>query len=320
MPSELITIVIVNYKTAALSCQAVQYAKDHAAAESIAVHIAVVDNGSGDGSVQAIRSAHPDITVIDSGANLGFSAGNNLILRDVKTPYVMLLNSDAFIQAGMLRRLVDVLDRNPNIGAIGPRILNPDGTDQDYPCRFPTIPEMMRRAVRGPQFPAQGRDAAQLIPIDRIHGCCLMTRRSVLEQVGILDEQFFMYDEDMDWCLRCRKAGWILCLVPNAAVIHLGGQTSGRAPSGRRQAKTLRAFNTRMSYELRKSRYILYRKHCSFFEVIALKIFTDMTLAAGCILALPGLMKQESREHARARLRLNASIMAINPFGLKVRV
>ena len=265
MPSELITIVIVNYKTAALSCQAVQYAKDHAAAESIAVHIAVVDNGSGDGSVQAIRSAHPDITVIDSGANLGFSAGNNLILRDVKTPYVMLLNSDAFIQAGMLRRLVDVLDRNPNIGAIGPRILNPDGTDQDYPCRFPTIPEMMRRAVRGPQFPAQGRDAAQLIPIDRIHGCCLMTRRSVLEQVGILDEQFFMYDEDMDWCLRCRKAGWILCLVPNAAVIHLGGQTSGRAPSGRRQAKTLRAFNTRMSYELRKSRYILYRKHCSFF-------------------------------------------------------
>ena len=75
-----------------------------------------------------------------------------------------------------------------------------------------------------------------------------------------------------------------------------------------------------MSYELRKSRYILYRKHCSFFEVIALKIFTDMTLAAGCILALPGLMKQESREHARARLRLNASIMAINPFGLKVRV
>ncbi len=318
MSKNILTIAIVNYKTPAMVCDVVRSAKDHARVEGIGVDIAVVDNGSDDGSVDIIRQAHPDIDVIDADANLGFAAGNNLVLKKAVTPYIMLLNSDAFLQPGTLLRLIDFMEAYPKAGIIGPRILNPDGTDQDYPCRFPTIPEMIRRAVKGPQFPGSG--AADPLPMERIHGCCLVLRREVLDHVGLLDEQFFMYDEDMDWCLRCRKAGWDLYLLPNATVIHLGGQTSGRAPSGVRKAKAPPSFNPRMSYELRKSRYILYRKHRSIFELAVLKAMTDSLLLAGCILSLPGLVKgADNRSGVLKRLKANFSIMAINPFRLQVK-
>ncbi len=315
----LLTIVIVNYKTAELVCKVVDTAKKEAAADNVPVRIMVVDNGSGDGSVATISAAHPDIEVIDSGGNLGFSKGNNIALRTVASPYAMLLNSDAFIQPGAFRRLIDLMEANPEIGVIGPRVLNPDGTDQDYPRAFPTISEMAIRALKGPQFPAQGKDPHAPIAIDRVHGCCLMTRKSVLEQIGLLDEQFFMYDEDMDWCLRAQKIGWKLFLVPDATVIHLGGQTSGRAPSGRRRSATLRAFNPRMSFELRKSRYILYRKHRTPFEIIMLKALTDAALAAGCLLAVPALFNKDDRAFALKRIKGNLAIIGINPFALEVR-
>ncbi len=316
----LITIVIVNYKTGDLVCQAVACAKTQAARDGIGIHIAVVDNGSEDGSLERIRAAHPDIELIDAGANLGFAAGNNIALRNVTSPYAMLLNSDAFIQDGMLRKLAGFMEDNPDCGMAGPRVLNPDGTDQDYPCRFPTLAEMMRRALKGPQFPAQGKSATQPIAMERIHGCCLMMRREVLEQVGLMDEQFFIYDEEMDWCLRTAQAGWKLWLLPDATVIHLGGQTSGRAPSGQRDIKTLRPFNPRMSYELRKSRYILYRKHRSKPEIFALKILTDCVLAAGCALALKDMMLDEAnRQNAKKKLTAFTSIMRINPFRLEVK-
>jgi len=316
--SAIITIIIVNYKTPELVCKAVSIAQEQAFSDNINLHIVVVDNGSDDGSLAMIRSACPDIEMIDAGANIGFSAGNNLVLKNIVTPYALLLNSDAFIQKNMLGRLIEVMEKNPEIGVIGPRVLNPDGSDQDYPNRFPTILEMMRRAIIGAQFPAKGKNTRTVIPIERIHGCCLMMRREVLRQIGLLDEQFFMYDEDMDWCLRARNAGWQLALVADASVIHLGGQSSGRAPSGKREEKTLRPYNPRMSFELRKSRYILYRKHRITLEIIMLKLLTDTMLLMGCVLLLPQLRSHETRGHAKKRLRGNAAIMAINPFALKV--
>ncbi len=314
----LLTIVIVNYKTAAMVCDVVRSAKEHAKADGVGVEISVVDNGSGDGSVETIRKAHPDIEVIDAGGNLGFAAGNNIALRIAKTPYIMLLNSDAFLQDGTLRKLMEFMKSCPHAGMIGPRILNPDGTDQDYPCRFPTIPEMIRRALKGPQFPGQGATGPVLM--ERIHGCCLVLRRAVIEQIGLLDEQFFMYDEDMDWCLRCRKAGWELYLLPDATAVHLGGQTSGRAPSGVREKKAAPSINPRMVYELRKSRYILYRKHRGMLEVVALKIFTDLMLVAGLLVSLRGLAHgADGRAGILKRLKASWSIITINPFSLRVR-
>lgn len=313
-------MIIVNYKTADLVCQVVQSVKDFAPADGVDAKIVVVDNGSDDGSVEKFHAEHGDINIIDAKGNVGFSKGNNIPLRELDTDYAMLLNSDAFLEQGTLRRLIEVMDSDSEIGVVGPRILNPDRTDQDYPGGFPTITEMIKRAARGAQFPARGKALHTPIYMDRIHGCCLMARREVFEEIGLLDEQFFMYDEDMDWCLRAQKSGWKLMLVPDSYVVHLGGQTSGRAPSGRRDEATLRPFNPRMSYELRKSRYILYRKHRSVIDIILLKIFTDICLMIGLSIALIRASKgKEWKDMAEKKKQAYLKIMGINPFSLDVR-
>jgi hypothetical protein len=315
-----VTVIIVNYKTADLVCQVVQSVKDYAPGDGVDAKIVVVDNGSDDGSLEMFEREHPDITIIDAGGNVGFSRGNNIPLRELDTDYAMLLNSDAFLEKGTLKRLIEVFDSDPSIGVAGPRILNPDRTDQDYPSAFPSIFEMVKRAIHGAQFPAQGKDPHAIIPMQRIHGCCLMARKNVFDDVGLLDEQFFMYDEDMDWCLRARKAGWKLVLVPDSYVVHLGGQTSGRAPSGRREDATLLPFNPRMSYELRKSRYILYRKHRNAFETVALKILTDTCLLIGLTLTMLRASRgPQWREIAEKKKDAYLKIMKINPFSLDVR-
>jgi len=318
MEKPSLTIVTVNYKTADLVNDCVQSIKDHTPA-SLPVTIAVVDNGSNDGSLEKIAAAHPDITLIDGKDNLGFSKGNNIVLRDVKTKYAMLFNNDALMLPGTLERMIEFMEQNPDCGMCGARVLNPDMTDQDYPCYFPSVPEMFRRMFSGPQFPAKDVPRNKPIPMARIHGACLMTRREVLETVGVMDEQFYMYEEDMDWCLRVRNAGWKLWLLPDVSIIHLGGQTTGRPPSGQREAKTIRPFNPRMAYELRKSRYILYRKHRSLLDLVALKVLTDCALLAGSGVALLSASKKDIRgENARKKLKAYLSIMAINPFSMEV--
>lgn len=315
-----LTIVTVNYKTADLVNDCVQSIKDNTPAH-LPVTIVVVDNGSNDGSMEKIRKAHPDVTLIDGKDNLGFSKGNNLALRDVKTKYAMLFNNDALMLPSTLQRMIDFMEKNPDAGMTGARVLNPDMTDQDYPCYFPSVPEMFRRMFSGPQFPAKDGKDGKPILMDRIHGACLMTRREVLETVGLMDEQFFMYEEDMDWCQRVRDAGWKLWLLPDVSIIHLGGQTTGRPPSGRREEKTVRPFNPRMAYELRKSRYILYRKHRNFIELILLKLFTDIVLLATSLLSVLSLRKKGiAGENARKKLKANLSVIAINPFCIKVEM
>lgn len=324
MTDEILTVIIVNYKTADLVAQVVEGVKKHSAADGVAAKTVVIDNGSGDGSVERLRAAHPDISVIDAGGNLGFAAGNNIALRTLDTPYALLLNSDAFLQDGCLRRLTDVMEQNPGVGICGPRILNPDGTDQDYPEHFPSVPEMIRRALSGAQFPAQGRDPHKPIEMERIHGCALLIRKSAVDAIGLLDERFWMYDEDMDWCLRARAAGWRLWLVPDARVMHLGGQTSGRAARGTgeraEEEDAPPKFSALMTYELRKSRYMLYRKHCGAGALLLLKLFTDAAMLAGIALAAARMAARPHwRENSWNRIRTYAAIMFLNPFRMKGR-
>ena len=153
--------------------------------------IVVVDNGSGDGSPTLIRAAHPDITLIDAGGNLGFAKANNLVLRELDADYALLINSDTRVELGTLDRMVEALQADPAIGVVGPRLVNMgDGEDQDYPTQFPTIGEMLRRVIRGPRFPASGQDRP--LEVERVHGACMMTRAAVLIGVGLLDEGFFI--------------------------------------------------------------------------------------------------------------------------------
>jgi GT2 family glycosyltransferase len=310
-----LTVVIVNYRTPRLVVACVDRLKTFPAT-SVSTQIIVVDNGSNDGSLDQIAAAHPDVVLIDGGANHGFAKGNNLALRGIRSGYVMLINSDALVEAGAVDGMIAALRDDPAVGAVGPRIINvDDDEDQDYPRQFPTIAEMIRRALFGPQFPARGH--SNPVDIGRIHGACLMTRAEVLQRVGVLDEAFFMYDEDVDWCIRVRRAGWKLRLLPSIAVRHYGGKTSGRKPNGMREAVLPTEASLRMRYELRRSRYLLYLKHRNPVETALLKVLTDAALSVETIYWLiTGTVAAKRRSATFLLIRHNIKIIRINPFRL----
>lgn len=311
-----LTVSIVNYRTAQLVNECIDSLKAFPATLA-QTSIVVVDNASGDDSVAQIASRHPDVRLIASAQNLGFGGGNNLVLRGLQSHYVLLLNSDAQVEAGTLDSLLRVLEAQPEVGAVSARVVNAsDGADQDFPCRFPTLPEMLRRLYGGPQFPANGQEAP--LELERLHGACMMIRGELLGSVGLFDEGFFMYDEDVDWCVRARNQGWRLLLVPASRVLHHGGSSSGRAPSGHRPG-ALSETALRMRYELRRSRYRLYRKHRSTGEVLVLKLLTDTVMLLASVRALlVGLLRPGRRDEALALLRANVRVISINPFRIEV--
>lgn len=310
-----LTVSIVNYKTPNLVVESVASVKRFAPMNA-ELDIAVVDNGSGDGSIEVIKAAHPDIRMIDAKVNLGFAAGNNLVLRGNTSDYIFLLNSDALVEPDTLDRMIAVLSTHPKVGAVGARIVNAsDGADQDFPRHFPSLMAMVRRAITGPEYPAAGR--IEPVPLVRLHGAGMMMRGDALRVVGLLDEGFFMYDEDVDWCTRARNLGFQLLLLPNVRVLHHGGGSSGRAPSGQRSALEASATSLRMRYELRRSRYRLYRKHRAIWEICSLKALTDTVLLMQSLKAgLLACIWPTRRAGAIALMRANWRIISINPFTL----
>ena len=309
-------VSIVNYKTPQLVIECIDSLKRFAPTQA-SLEVVVVDNASGDDSLARIAAAHADVRLIDAGANLGFAAGNNLVLRECGSDYVLLLNSDALVEAGTLDGLLHALQDNPSVGVVSARVVNADdGEDQDYPCRFPSLTEMVRRALHGAQYPARGQQAP--VVMERLHGACMMLRGALLREVGLLDDGFFMYDEDVDWCMRIGQQGWQLWLLPQVRVLHHGGKSSGRAPSGQRTAPQLSVTALRMRYELRRSRYRLYRKHRTLWELCLLKLLTDLAMLAASVRPALHCLLPQRRAAALAVLRSNFRVIALNPFSSKV--
>lgn len=303
-----LSAIILNYNTADLVIQCLKSIYETTDPQ-IHAEVIVVDNASTDDSVSRISSAYPCATVIQAPSNLGFAKGNNLGIRHATGDFLLLLNSDTIVCANMIARLVEVLQNNPTVGAVGSRILNLDGTDQDYPTRFPSLAQMIARLFVRRQTPWPCEPAETPVRTERIMGACLMTRRDVLEQVGVLDENFFMYDEDVDWSIRCRKAGWELWLLPDVATIHLKGQTSLF-----RRLDT-NSFNGGMFRELRRSRYRLYRKHAGTMRTLILKMFTDSYLiSALAINTIRVVLKPSRRFELKEKSNAYLRVLCMNPF------
>jgi N-acetylglucosaminyl-diphospho-decaprenol L-rhamnosyltransferase len=175
-----------------------------------------------------VRTQFPEVELIASEINRGFAGANNLALPLCRGRYVMLLNPDTEVASDALAAMVEFMDLHPEVGAVGPRLLNPDGTLQPSGHPFPTLAgTAVRLLLHWPLAPSRIEEARSSTaePSERhdwLTGACLMVRRAVLEEVGPLDERFFFWWEDVDWCHRIRAAGWEICLVPGARVTHLG--------------------------------------------------------------------------------------------------
>lgn len=210
------------------------------AEERVTWEVIVVDQESLDGSADMVEREFPAVRLIRQKPNIGFAAGNNLAYRHARGRYFLLLNSDTVVRPGWLTELVRYAEEHPRAGLIGPKLLNPDGSLQ-YSCRrFPTLAAGLFRHTPLewllPRNPFTGdylmRDWDHNEPrcVDWLSGACLMARREMIEEIGGLDERYFMYFEDVDWALRARKAGWEVHYVPSPVVLHEIGRSSDRRP------------------------------------------------------------------------------------------
>ncbi len=215
--------------------------------DSLAAHpgrrpleVIVVDNASADGSEALVVAAYPDVRLIRAGANLGFARANNLGMRASRGRWLLLVNSDAQVLPGCIDALVDRLEADPATGLAGPRITGADGLLQRSCRGFPTLWNMACRALGldtllGAWRPFSGYALhwwaqEDTRDVDILTGCFWALRRSAWAQVGGLDEAFFIYGEDMDWCRRFRDAGWRVTFLASAHAIHFGGGSSRNAP------------------------------------------------------------------------------------------
>src|SRR3984885_5453305 len=226
------------------------------------IEVLVVDNASTDGTVAMIESGFPWGKLVKSNENLGFAKGNNVAIRQCTGRYVALVNPDVIVFPGCLDSLADFLEQNPKVGNVGPRVLNPDMTQQSTCRRFPTLWNNFCSASglatafkNSPRFAGEHMfyfSHDRTLPVDVLVGCFSMIRRETFNEVGLLDENLFMYGDDVDWCRRCWKAGWQVVFFPGAQAIHARGKITASYP-------------VRFAVAQQKSVLCYWRKHHGFW-------------------------------------------------------
>lgn len=229
-----LSVIIVNWNVCDLLQRAI--ASVYAAWDGRpGLEIIVVDNASHDDSVAVLRETFPNVQVIANTENRGFTGGNNQGLAAATGDFLLLLNPDTEIVGDALPRMVEYLRTHPGVGMLGPQLLNPDGSVQSSRRRFPTLPVLFLESTwlekLAPRkslchYYAKEQPDNLVQDVDWITGAAMLTRREVVAQVGGMDEGFFMYSEELDWCRRIREVGWRVVYFPEARVVHHEGKSS----------------------------------------------------------------------------------------------
>jgi GT2 family glycosyltransferase len=222
------SVVVVTYNALPWIEKSIESVQDE--------EVVVVDNGSTDGTVDVVRELFPQVRLIER-ENLGLASGWNAGLAVVTGRYFMLLNADAWLTDGSLARLVEFADAHPEAAVVGPKLLNTDGTLQRSVRGFPTLWRLateyffLRKLAPGSQllnaFYAGGFEHDEMREVEVVMGACMLVRREAVDQVGPLDESFFLFSEETDWCYRFEQAGWKVLFFPGAECVHVGGASHG---------------------------------------------------------------------------------------------
>jgi GT2 family glycosyltransferase len=220
--------------------------------------VIVVDNASSDGSPEMVVEQFPQVKLIHAGGNLGFAKANNLAIQQATGSMLALINSDVIVHPECLQTLVAYVDSNPDVGLAGPKVFGRDGLIQyscgklptvwNSACRFMGLDRILGRWELFSGFQMRHLDYGRRSEVGVLSGCFWLSRRSAVEKVGGLDERFFFYAEDIDWCKRFKDAGWKIIFEPAATAIHFGGGSSGNAP-------------LRYSIEMLRGNLIYWKKH-----------------------------------------------------------
>lgn len=297
MENTKVSIVIINWKTPDLLAGCLRSIIERT--KEISYEIFVVDNNSADGSVEMVRRHFPQVNLIANDANVGFAAACNQVIPQAHGEYVLLLNPDTMLVDNSIFELARYMDDHVRCGAVGPKVLNTDGTLQ-LACRraFPTprasfyrLTYLSKLFPRHPEFARYNltyADPDQEMEVDALSGSCMMVRNSAIKRIGLLDEDIFMFGEDIDWCWRLKQNGWSVNYVPRAQIYHYHGASS----RFRRVGATI---------NLHKGMEVFYRKHFagSHNKLFNLLVYTAIWLRAGIFIALSclrNMLPQKTKE------------------------
>lgn len=269
-----LSIVIVNWNVCELLRRCLSsISRDKA---GTAIEVIVVDCASSDGSLEMVRREFPWARLIASNENLGYARGNNVGMAEARGRYLLVLNPDTELVGHALATMIRYLDEQPVVGALGPALRYPDGSVQSSRRRFPSLATAFFESTLLHQWFPKNRVARRYYlddhpadvpqPVDWLVGAALMIRRKAWQQVGPLDEGFFMYFEELDWCRRCRKAGWEIHYVPSAGIVHHEGKSSEQVVA----ARTIRFQRSKIHY---------YRKYYGAGWAVVIWLFLLVTFA-----------------------------------------
>jgi len=244
-----IIIVSRNTRELLLRCMKSIFESDR----GISREMIVVDNGSSDGSVDEVEKAFPFVHLVGNEKNLGFAKAVNQALQKASGKYIFLLNPDTEVKNGAIKQLLSFMESHLETGVAGAQLLNSDGSKQNSIANFPSLATELfnKRLLRWlfpRRFPGKERKYSEPVEVDSVIGACMMVNREALDQVGVLDEDYFLFLEETDLCYRMKKAGWKIYHVPQAEVYHFQGKS---AEAERKRAKV----------EYYRSRYHFFKKN-----------------------------------------------------------
>lgn len=262
--------------------------------------VVVVDNGSTDGSQQMLAEKYLQVKIIQNDSNLGLGKASNQGIEATQGRYVLLLNNDTIVNGPSFDAMMDFLEQNPKAGGVGGKLMNPDGTIQAGYNYFSSLPEEFLVATRLGEFIRPGypavMDADEIKSVDWMGSACLMVRRAALDEVGLLDEGYFIYGDEADLQYRLKKAGWEIYFLPDATTIHYGGRSMNRWS------------RRKMVY---RGKMLFYQKHYGFLQTLALRIMLGTLSFAKLVVWALLLFVPDKRDTAKKELQSNVEVIGL---------
>jgi len=277
-----LSIAVVSWNTRDLLLDCLQSVYE--TLDDVAFEVLVVDNASTDGSLTAVRENFPSARRIANRENLGFSRANNQAIRQSRGRLVLLLNSDARLTGDAARQLVGLMEAREDLGIVGPCLMYPDGRPQVDHGPLPSLASEIWSLAGLDKLRVRQPPEVEPVETGKVSGACLVARRQMLQEIGLLDEGYFMFSEEIDLCYRARQAGWKVMYLPSAQVIHWGGGSTGLTPE-----RYLMLYRSKVRY---------FAKHYGTRQ--AKLLLGAMRVTAHLKVLACGLLRQTNRSRARA--------------------
>lgn len=273
-----ISFIIVNWNTRDILIDCLD--SIYKTVTDIGFEIYVVDNNSTDGSREATKKRFPDVKLIENKTNTGFAHANNQALRIMQGRFAVLLNTDAVLQEGAIKSLLNFMNNTPGAGIAGVQLLNKDGSRQNSIDNFPSpeteiLNKSILRFFFPDKYPGKSRIHHSPIEVDSVIGACMIVRKEAMDEVGLFDEDYFIFLEETDWCFRMHKKGWKVYHVPDARVFHFSGHSKKKMP-----------WESQIEYY--KSLYKFFRKNRDTVSCLTIRILKPCKIFINLVLNILG--------------------------------